>query len=415
MTSLARALDSPKTLFKRLTLISIFSTLIILVAAGYSISVLYENHVVTYARKNAVSLGEALVSSERENLLTKFGLITNEPVTNNALRLLLDNSLHSFLGPYNILKIKVFSASGKILYSTDHSIIGHDDSNNSRLNNALSGAIDAQISAKDQMQDLAHEVRFDVDVVETYVPIRDKQNKIIGAFEIYQDMSDEKTLVRRGVILSMMMLGGILLVVYISAFSLLRSAAARLIATQEELARLATVDPATNVLNRREVLHRAASDLELYHRNRNTPECTFGLLMVDIDHFKSINDTYGHLIGDEALKQVAECLNSSIPPECYVGRYGGEEFMVALPVCLAQTAEETAHRLLNRIRNLPIQIGQRTLNLTISIGVATTQTQTLTFEELLHQADTNLYAAKAAGRDCYVHAPDTAKCVASVS
>lgn len=132
------------------------------------------------------------------------------------------------------------------------------------------------------------------------------------------------------------------------------------------------------------------------------------LIVADLDFFKKINDTYGHPAGDTVLVKVASRLRSCIRPQEALGRYGGEEFLIVLPGSSHETAMAVAERMRLSIAAQPEAIGNATLNLTISAGVASTDMfPTATTEELISRADTALYAAKDAGRNRVVKAtPD---------
>lgn len=132
------------------------------------------------------------------------------------------------------------------------------------------------------------------------------------------------------------------------------------------------------------------------------------LIVADLDYFKKINDTYGHPAGDAVLVKVASRLRSCIRPQEALGRYGGEEFLIVLPGSSHATAVAVAERMRVAIASQPEAISGKTLNLTISAGVASTDLfPTATTEELISRADVALYAAKDAGRNRVVNAtPD---------
>jgi hypothetical protein len=109
----------------------------------------------------------------------------------------IDELMVSFLRPLNIVKIKIFSKDRKIVYSTDHKIIGQIDSGNSKLNRALGGEVVSIMEKKDKVWDIAGEQRFDIDLVESYVPVKDEKGKIIGSFELYLDISRHQDSLRR--------------------------------------------------------------------------------------------------------------------------------------------------------------------------------------------------------------------------
>ena len=129
----------------------------------------------------------------------------------------------------------------------------------------------------------------------------------------------------------------------------------------------------------------------------NTP---LSISMVDIDHFKQVNDTYGHAAGDEALRTIAARLREQIRHPDTIGRYGGEEFLIVLPNSELNAAQEQASRLCNHIRNLQVEaIKQKLISITVSIGVAQFKYGQENWEQFLHRADTAMYAAKNSGRN----------------
>jgi diguanylate cyclase (GGDEF)-like protein len=124
------------------------------------------------------------------------------------------------------------------------------------------------------------------------------------------------------------------------------------------------------------------------------------LLMVDLDRFKSVNDTYGHLAGDLVLREAAARMKASV--RCYdsLGRYGGEEFVVVLPGCDLPSAAAQAERLRQALAAVPFPIPEHPLTLTCSVGVSCSTA--VAPDILIRHADEALYAAKSRGRNCVV-------------
>jgi two-component system cell cycle response regulator len=167
-------------------------------------------------------------------------------------------------------------------------------------------------------------------------------------------------------------------------------------ADNERLEVLALTDSLTLALNRRALTERLESELDRARRY----SLTLSLLMVDLDHFKAVNDSFGHLAGDEALRGVARVLHREARSVDVVARYGGEEFVVILP----ETGEEGAVKVAERIRARVMDQPQEGLvpmpAVTVSIGVATVlSSQVQAPEELIALADEALYRAKAQGRN----------------
>ncbi|HRP94701.1 MAG TPA: diguanylate cyclase [Rhodocyclaceae bacterium] len=169
---------------------------------------------------------------------------------------------------------------------------------------------------------------------------------------------------------------------------------------EEGLRRLANFDALTGINNRRHLMELA--DLEWKRAVRyGTP---LSLLVLDVDHFKQINDTHGHSVGDQAICLVAQACLNAVREIDVVGRYGGEEFVIVLPGTHFAGALELAERLRRRVAGIRIKCGQpQPISLTASIGVASLQ-QGDTFEQLLMAADKALYQAKRQGRDKVVAA-----------
>ncbi|MFP5354393.1 MAG: diguanylate cyclase [Gemmatimonadota bacterium] len=168
-------------------------------------------------------------------------------------------------------------------------------------------------------------------------------------------------------------------------------------ADNRRLELLARTDPLTAVLNRRALTERLVSELERVKRY----ESTVSLLLIDIDHFKRVNDTFGHLVGDDVLTDVGALLQSAVRAVDLVARYGGEEFVIALPETGLAGATVFAERIRELIEahQFP-HAGGSDLRLTASIGVASYPSPGVdTVEDLLATADQALYRAKAEGRN----------------
>ena len=163
----------------------------------------------------------------------------------------------------------------------------------------------------------------------------------------------------------------------------------------EELTRLAMQDPLTGVFNRRTFEERAATVIDEAARGVRP----LSLLAVDIDHFKHLNDEFGHAGGDEALRLVVALMRETLAEGQILSRIGGEEFAVLLPGADEAEAAVTAERLRRHLEHSPIDIEGRKLCLEISAGVATVGPGLRTLATLLRAADRALYAAKHAGRN----------------
>lgn len=173
------------------------------------------------------------------------------------------------------------------------------------------------------------------------------------------------------------------------------------VAYEYRLLELSKMDYLTSLYNRSHLEKRLAEELERAHRYGNT----LSLFMIDIDHFKHINDSRGHLCGDKALRELAFVLQRVMRSMDIISRYGGEEFCCVLPQTKASNAYVLAERLREAVAEKDIEYGGSIFNITISLGIAELNADADTLEKLIKAADDALYMAKHAGRNCVVCAP----------
>jgi diguanylate cyclase (GGDEF)-like protein len=164
----------------------------------------------------------------------------------------------------------------------------------------------------------------------------------------------------------------------------------------QELYRLAIVDALTGLYNRRyliDYLERELARSARYHR-------PLALLMLDIDHFKTINDQLGHLAGDLTLRGLADCMRSEVRSDELLARYGGEEFAAVLAETDQAEAAEVAERIRLAVQNRPFDFEDQRYSVTVSLGVASVRAdEVLPAHELIRHADERLYLAKRQGRN----------------
>jgi diguanylate cyclase (GGDEF)-like protein len=173
----------------------------------------------------------------------------------------------------------------------------------------------------------------------------------------------------------------------------------QLTAAQQQLEHRANHDELTGLPNRRSIL----SELERVAARAARSRTQVGLLMLDIDHFKRINDRHGHLVGDQCLRQVGVALAAAVRTGEYLGRYGGEEFLAVLDLQDHDALQDAAARFRRVVEELAVPTADGPLPVTISVGGALgCPSEDLTVQRILANADAALYAAKAAGRNCTV-------------
>jgi diguanylate cyclase (GGDEF)-like protein len=187
----------------------------------------------------------------------------------------------------------------------------------------------------------------------------------------------------------------------------------RLVEAREEMRFQATHDALTSLWNRGMIMELLGRELA-----RSTREGKSAAILVgDLDHFKQVNDTYGHLVGDEVLKETARRLLSSVRSYDFVGRWGGEEFLVVLNNCDPAFSLARSEEICKTIARKPVQTSGGPVPITMSLGlVLSHEWGSRSVVQLVHEADEALYAAKAAGRNCVrVAVPKTALKVADTA
>jgi len=181
----------------------------------------------------------------------------------------------------------------------------------------------------------------------------------------------------------------------------------RILTLQDEQAKIsealhfqATHDALTGIWNRRAILDMVRREFEIAARSN----CCVGVIMLDVDHFKQVNDSRGHLAGDTVLKEIANRIQQVIRSYDLAGRYGGEEFLIVLPNCDAEQIQSCAERIRSAIADVPILADGSYLTATVSAGTMVLDPVQGTESDALTAADAALYRAKEAGRNRVVAA-----------
>lgn len=209
--------------------------------------------------------------------------------------------------------------------------------------------------------------------------------------EDVRTISDQQRLVMQRLSIAV----SVLLVLMISAAITLCLAVIYLHHQRNVMHQLMLTDELTGLYNRRHLVNVASAALTQAQRDR----APFSLLLLDLDHFKQINDTYGHPTGDEVLRQISKQLRQLSRPSDTLARIGGEEFCLLMPNTATHDALQVAERLRREVEVSTLSGMNLHTNPTISIGVTTCQSGSLTFEQLYSFADKALYQAKALGRN----------------
>jgi len=391
---------NPDSLLNLLVKTAIISIVLVIIMSSFGFYRIFSGFVIKSAEDKSVQLCRALIDEQKEFLFDELPGKSIELGLHGPEILSFNSRLRNFLSPFNIIKVKIYNTDKRIVYSTDPQLIGKVDENNRRLINALSGAVDAKMVTKDTASDLADEPLRDVDVVETYVPIMSPDNRILGSFEIYMNMTGYREQIRQGVVLVTSLLTLVLGAVFGFSYLLIHGGTGQLKEVQTQLELVAITDPLTGIYNRGYLMKRGEEEFErAVRRKSRVKNRPLGCIMLDLDHFKRVNDTKGHAAGDSVLKGVTDRLRSSVRPYDVVGRYGGEEFMVFLPDTTFEQSLVIANRICKNVQSDPFEADGEFLPITVSAGVADASKTDHTLNELIKRADEGLYKAKAGGRD----------------
>jgi len=214
-----------------------------------------------------------------------------------------------------------------------------------------------------------------------------------AAVKQYERDSEESIHRLRRVMLAMML--AMLSALAAEAFFIFRPLFARLRKSQHNLLEAARTDPLTGCMNRRHILEVAGREFARTRRYRSP----LTVLMLDIDRFKAINDTWGHAAGDEAIMSFTREILAGIRSCDMFGRVGGEEFVVILPETALEQGVAVAEKLRSRIAAQPVVHAGKEFSMTVSIGAAAARPEDTAFFETMGRADRRLYEAKAAGRN----------------
>ncbi|WP_026842584.1 GGDEF domain-containing protein [Citrifermentans bremense] len=391
---------NPDSLLRLFVVIALISTVVIISVTGLVFVEVLQHHVIRNSEEDAINVSSALLATERGRLTTRQPDGSLKVAVAAAGLPEMDRHFRKFLAPFDIVKIKIYAADSRIVYSTEASLLGKVDNQNVRLNHALKGLCDSKLERKEEMKDLASELKFNVDVVETYIPIWDN-GQVIGSFEIYIDVTKYREDTSNTAVLALGALAGILVVVFGISFFLIRRGTREIKEIQEVLRKQSITDALTGTFNKRQIELLACREFARTSRRKGKglSDANLGFIMIDIDRFKEINDNYGHLAGDVMLQQFAARIMRSLRSYDSIGRFGGEEFLVMLPGSNLEQTRVVGQKIWALLREEPYLFEEREITLTASLGTAAVKDDDTDLIKVLKRADERLYAAKSAGRD----------------
>lgn len=355
-----------------------------------------------------------------------------ESITQSEEARRLHASVLELMRDTSVIRIKIYNRIGSTVFSTDASQIGESRLDNPGFRAAISGTIASELTHRDSMNSLDGTLS-EVDVLASHIPIRGKDHSVEGVFELYQDVSPFVTQLHRNMWL---VTGGVALVfaaLYLMQFLVVRRAqgiledqegritAARdtleiqVAARTDELKRtntqlegeiverrqaqsklnyLAYHDPLTGLSNRRSFIERLEESLRESARRSER----LAVLFIDLDQFKQVNDSLGHGVGDELLVSVAARLSEHVRLIDMLARLGGDEFICLMEGVRNEDEVEVLAREIIGAFEYPFNLEDHELFLTASVGICLSPGDGDSVLDLLRNADTAMYRAKALGR-----------------
>ncbi len=350
---------------------------------------------------NSEKIVDAIYYTEVESILIRED--KNGPTISLATsaRDTLDVKIRDMYDPLNIVSVLIFSRDRTAIYGNEKKLPKECVDERHLEEVFTQGKIVYHLHKGQTIIDLVGEKREQTDLAQVYVPIRHKDGQIMGVFSVYSDVSRLTKKYNRQMISSVLAQTFMLLLLSIISYFFIIRESNELKLAYQKLETMATTDPLTGISNRRQLLERVEQHFAMMQRSSETVTNSVGLgfIMIDVDFFKQVNDTYGHLAGDSVLQELATKINQILRQYDVFGRYGGEEFMIVLPNTLPAESHRITSRLVAVVREHTFFWGNDPIRITLSAGVTWTDAANETLDEVLNKVDTLLYEAKEQGRN----------------
>ena len=408
MSEIAICIDSelkrsknPRILPRKVFWLGLLCLVTLQILATYGIYRAYSWRLIESAHAEAQATCQVLLVKEKKHLLTIDKSKPPHLKLPDSEQAKFRKRMQKYFKPFSVDTVRIWDSHRQMITSMGADEVVPSIIKPTALDQALAGQ---SISLLGNANDTAFETKSmfgSANQVISYLPIWGRNKEILGAIEIRRSVENYRAEIRRGVIFFALLLGTALLALLGCVYFLVARGSNRLAKTQEILHLLATTDSLTGLYNRREIMARANDSFskEKTNKRHKTP-INFGLLILDFDNFKEINDRYGHPVGDQVLQELATRLRSTLRPYDLLGRIGGEEFLVVLPDSELKQCQEIAERLCKAVRERPFEFNELQIFGSISIGGATAHPLDQDLEALLQRADDRLYKAKNGGKDC---------------
>jgi len=387
-----------------------------------SLMILYRqisiSSLVDHETRSNVAITEIMsnvVQSEYRDLIDTDSAKISELGGKRPAILQLDAEVKRLMRGSNLIKVKIYNLDGLTIFSTDPSQINQDKSDTGGFLSARAGKTVSNITFRDQF-DTFEGMRSNINVVSSYIPIGGRPlDQPEAVFEVYSDVTDLMNQIQslqwKMIVL---FLGGV------AVFYLLLITSSRRmdrIETErvEEVSRSeaqfryqASHDALTGLINRHEFERRVKRLISSTHMDKGENALCF----MDLDQFKVVNDTCGHIAGDELLRQLGEVLQDAVRHSDTLARIGGDEFGILMEHCTLTQAQRAVTAIQQIIQDFQFSWEGQTFRIGVSIGLVAISETTPSLTELLKQADAACYMAKDLGRNrIHVYNPDDTQMV----
>jgi len=363
--------------------------------------------------RSNVAITEVLsnaISSEYRDLIETDTAEIREMGGMHPAILRLDTEVKRLMRGSKVLKVKIYNLNGLVIFSTDPSQINQDKSENQGFLGASAGKTTSNITFRDEF-DSIEGMHSNVNVVTSYIPTgKLPSGGPEAVFEVYSDVTDLFSHLQRLqwqiiiVVLAIVAVFYSLLIIYSRHVD--RIEAARLKDAARSEARLryhATHDSLTGLFNRHEFERRAKRLISTTQNSKGE----HALCFMDLDQFRVVNDTCGHIAGDELLRQLAHVLQDAMRNDDILARLGGDEFGILMENCTENQAHRAIIALQNTIQGFQFSWHRNSFHIGASIGLVAISETTSGITELLKQADAACYMAKDLGRNrIHVYQPE---------
>jgi diguanylate cyclase (GGDEF)-like protein len=368
-----------------LSLLGRFSllSLLVVLALGVVLSAFLARLLEQRAVDNAQASARAIALTAAQQHLTRLDL--GGELTPRRLDELDEHLHNSRMASLGVQRVKVFGPTGELVYSDDRTMLGERVHNSSLVFAALRGEIRSKLIRDEPPGRPAGHL------LEVYVPL-ERAGRVEGVLEVYLDYEPVIATIRGDERALAVALGAGLLVLWLTLYRIVAGASRRLQLQASESHAQARTDALTGLANRVGLHERALE------------RTATGLLLIDLDHFKEVNDTLGHDHGDLLIRQVADRLRALVGPADVLARLGGDEFALLLGAGGSPPAERAAA--LHAVLAEPVELASLSVAVEASIGIALAPDHGETIDDLLKHADVALYAAKEAPERVVTYAPE---------